>query len=158
MGSKVHTFLHTHKSLVRIMSLSKPVHGRQMDYKPLIVILLDRNCFFMKLICNLYYSFNQLSKTVMTIYVGNINYSLTEDDIRKIFEVMGKVESVKIVQDKRSGRSKGYGFIEMPDKKEAMEAIKTLDGKEVSGRNLRVLKAHTTKKVEEEIKTESIQE
>jgi len=47
----------------------------------------------------------------MTIYVGNINYSLSEDDIRKIFEVMGKVESVKIVQDKRSGRSKGYGFI-----------------------------------------------
>jgi RNA recognition motif-containing protein len=94
----------------------------------------------------------------MTIYVGNINYSLTEDDIRKIFEVMGKVESVKIVQDKRSGRSKGYGFIEMPDKKEAMEAIKTLDGKEVSSRNLRVLKAHTTKKAEEEIKTESIQE
>ncbi len=90
----------------------------------------------------------------MTIYVGNINYSIGEDEIRKIFEVMGKVESVKIVHDKRSGRSKGYGFVEMPDKKEAMEAIKTLDGKEVAGRNLRVLKAHTTKKVEEEIKTE----
>ena len=94
----------------------------------------------------------------MTIYVGNINYSLSEDDIRKIFEVMGKVESVKIVQDKRSGRSKGYGFVEMPDKKEAMEAIKTLDGKEVSSRNLRVLKAHTTKKAEEEIKSEAQQE
>jgi RNA recognition motif-containing protein len=90
----------------------------------------------------------------MTIYVGNINYSIGEDEIRKIFEVMGKVESVKIVHDKRSGKSKGYGFVEMPDKKEAMEAIKTLDGKEVAGRNLRVLKAHTTKKVEEEIKTE----
>ncbi len=90
----------------------------------------------------------------MTIYVGNINYSIGEDEIRKIFEVMGKVESVKIVHDKRSGRSKGYGFVEMPDKKEAMEAIKTLDGKEVAGRNLRVLKAHTTKKVEEEIRTE----
>jgi len=94
----------------------------------------------------------------MTIYVGNINYSLSEDDIRKIFEVMGKVESVKIVQDKRSGKSKGYGFVEMPDKKEAMEAIKTLDGKEVSSRNLRVLKAHTTKKAEEEIKSEAQQE
>jgi len=104
------------------------------------------------------YTLSTLSKTVMTIYVGNINYSLTEEDIRNIFEVMGKVESVKIVQDKRSGKSKGYGFIEMPDKKEAMEAIKTLDGKEVSGRNLRVLKAHTTKKVEEEINSESVQE
>ncbi len=118
----------------------------------IVIILLIRYCFYIKFICNLYI----LSKFfVMTIYVGNINYSLSEDDIRKIFEVMGKVESVKIVQDKRTGKSKGYGFIEMPDKKEAMEAIKTLDGKEVSGRNLRVLKAHTTKKVEEEVKSEA---
>ena len=86
----------------------------------------------------------------MTIYVGNINYSLGEADIQKIFEVMGKVESVKLVEDKKTGKSKGYGFIEMPDKKEAMEAIKTLDGKEVGGRNLRVMKAHSTKKVKEE--------
>ena len=88
----------------------------------------------------------------MTIYVGNISYSLGEDDIRKIFEVMGKVDSVKLILDKRTGRSKGYCFIEMPDKKEAMEAIKTLDGKEVAGRNLRVIKAHSTKKVSEESK------
>ena len=86
----------------------------------------------------------------MTIYVGNINYSLSETDIQKIFEVMGKVESVKLVNDKKTGKSKGYGFIEMSDKKEAMEAIKTLDGKEVGGRNLRVMKAHSTKKVKEE--------
>lgn len=87
----------------------------------------------------------------MTIYVGNINYSLGEDDIQRIFEVMGKVESVKLVKDKKTGKSKGYGFVEMTDKKEAMEAIKTLDGKEVGGRNLRVMKAHSTKKVKEEI-------
>ncbi|MBN2480635.1 MAG: RNA-binding protein [Bacteroidales bacterium] len=85
----------------------------------------------------------------MTIYVGNISYSLGEDDIRKIFEVMGKVDSVKLIVDKRTGKSKGYCFVEMADKKEAMEAIKTLDGKEVSGRNLRVIKAHSTKKVKE---------
>ncbi len=86
----------------------------------------------------------------MTIYVGNINYSLGEAEIQKIFEVLGAVESVKIIRDKRTGRSKGFAFIEMPDKKEAMEAIKTLDGKEVAGRNLRVLKAHSTKKVKED--------
>ncbi len=86
----------------------------------------------------------------MTIYVGNINYSLGEAEIQKIFEVLGTVESVKIIRDKRTGRSKGFAFIEMPDKKEAMEAIKTLDGKEVAGRNLRVLKAHSTKKVKED--------
>jgi RNA recognition motif-containing protein len=92
----------------------------------------------------------------MTIYVGNINYTLGEDDIRKIFEVMGKVDSIKLVRDKRTGKSKGYCFIEMNEKKEAMEAIKTLDGKEVAGRNLRVIKAHSTKKVkeEEEVKVE----
>lgn len=87
----------------------------------------------------------------MTIYVGNISYTLSEEDIGKIFEVMGKVESVKLIRDKRTGKSKGYCFIEMADKKEAMEAINTLDGKEVAGRNLRVIKAHSTKKVPEEV-------
>jgi len=87
----------------------------------------------------------------MTIYVGNINYTLSEEDISKIFEVMGTVETIKLIRDKPTGKSKGYCFIEMPDKKEAMEAINTLDGKEVAGRNLRVIKAHSTKKVKEEV-------
>lgn len=83
--------------------------------------------------------------TDMTIYVGNINYSLGEEEIKKIFEVMGKVDAIKIVRDKRTGKSKGFGFLDMSNKKEAMEAIKTLDGKTVAGRNLRVLRAHTNK-------------
>jgi RNA recognition motif-containing protein len=87
----------------------------------------------------------------MTIYVGNISYTLSEEDISKIFEVMGKVETIKLIRDKPTGKSKGYCFIEMPDKKEAMEAINTLDGKEVAGRNLRVIKAHSTNKVKEEV-------
>jgi RNA recognition motif-containing protein len=87
----------------------------------------------------------------MTIYVGNISYTLSEEDISKIFEVMGQVEAVKLIRDKRTGKSKGYCFIEMTDKKEAMEAINTLYGKEVAGRNLRVIKAHSTKKVKEEV-------
>ncbi len=86
----------------------------------------------------------------MTIYVGNISYNLQDVDIRKIFEVMGRVDSIKLIRDKRTGKSKGYCFIEMPDTKEAMEAIQTLDGKEVAGRNLRVIKAHSIKKVKEE--------
>jgi RNA recognition motif-containing protein len=81
----------------------------------------------------------------MTIYVGNINYSLGEDEVRKIFDVIGKVDAIKIVRDKRTGKSKGFAFIDMASKKEAMEAIKTLDGKTVGGRNLRVLRAHTNK-------------
>jgi len=85
----------------------------------------------------------------MTIYVGNINYSLGETELQKIFEVLGKVDTINMIRDKRTGKSKGFAFIEMPDKKEAMEAIKTLDGREVAGRNLRVLRAHSTKKVKE---------
>jgi RNA recognition motif-containing protein len=81
----------------------------------------------------------------MTIYVGNINYTMSEDDVRHIFEVMGKVDSIKIIRDKKTNKSKGFGFLDMPDKKEGMEAIKTLDGKTVAGRNLRVLRAHTNK-------------
>ncbi len=81
----------------------------------------------------------------MTIYVGNINYSIGEDELRKIFEIMGSVETVKIIRDKRTGKSKGFGFVEMPEKKEAMEAVNTLDGKTVGNRNLRVLEAHSTK-------------
>lgn len=87
----------------------------------------------------------------MTIYIGNISYSLGEEDIKKIFEVIGNVSTIKLIRDKRTGKSKGYCFIEMPDKKEAMEAINTLNGKEVAGRNLRVIKAHSTKKVNEEV-------
>lgn len=81
----------------------------------------------------------------MTIYVGNVNYSLGEDEIKRIFDVIGKVNAIKIIRDKRTGKSKGFGFLDMPSKKEAMEAIKTLDGKTVAGRNLRVLRAHTNK-------------
>lgn len=81
----------------------------------------------------------------MTIYVGNVNYSLSEEDVQRIFEVLGKVDAIKIIRDKKTGKSKGFGFLDMPSKKEAMEAIKTLDGKTVAGRNLRVLRAHTNK-------------
>ena len=81
----------------------------------------------------------------MTIYVGNINYSLGEEDVKRIFEVLGKVDAIKIIRDKKTGKSKGFGFLDMGNKKEAMEAIKTLDGKTVAGRNLRVLRAHTNK-------------
>ncbi|QQS50570.1 MAG: RNA-binding protein [Bacteroidota bacterium] len=81
----------------------------------------------------------------MTIYVGNINYSMGEEDVKRIFEVLGKVDAIKLIRDKKTGKSKGFCFLDMANKKEAMEAIKTLDGKTVAGRNLRVLRAHTNK-------------
>ena len=72
----------------------------------------------------------------MNIYVGNLNYDLSEDDLKNAFEEYGAVESVKIIIDRYSGRSKGFGFIEMNNNDEAKAAMEALSGKEPSGRTL----------------------
>ena len=72
----------------------------------------------------------------MNIYVGNLNYDLSEDDLKNAFEEYGNVESVKIIIDRYSGRSKGFGFIEMNNNDEAKAAMEALSGKELSGRTL----------------------
>ena len=77
----------------------------------------------------------------MNIYVGNLSYEVTEEDLKQAFEAFGQVESVNIIKDKFSGRSKGFGFIEMPDSTDAGSAIDGLDGKELKGRTLKVSKA-----------------
>ena len=77
----------------------------------------------------------------MNIYVGNLSYEATEEDLRHAFEDFGQVESVKIITDKYSGQSKGFGFVEMPDKAEAQSAIEGLNGKELKGRMLKVSEA-----------------
>lgn len=77
----------------------------------------------------------------MNIYVGNLNYNLSEDELRSIFEEFGEVVSAKIIMDKYSGRSKGFGFVEMADNEEANAAIEALNDKDVGGRNIKVNKA-----------------
>ncbi|MBW1804213.1 MAG: RNA-binding protein [Deltaproteobacteria bacterium] len=77
----------------------------------------------------------------MNIYVGNLSYEVTEEDLQKAFEDFGQVESAKIIKDNYSGRSKGFGFVEMPDNACAHSAIEGLDGKELKGRTLKVNKA-----------------
>ncbi len=74
----------------------------------------------------------------MNIYVGNLSYKMTDEDLGKLFETFGSVTEGKIITDRDSGRSKGFGFIEMPDQAEGEEAIKQLDGKEIEGRNIKV--------------------
>jgi RNA recognition motif-containing protein len=64
----------------------------------------------------------------MNMYVGNLSYSVTEDDLKALFSEFGEVESVNVIKDKFSGRSKGFGFVEMPDNSEADKAIKALNG------------------------------
>jgi RNA recognition motif-containing protein len=74
----------------------------------------------------------------MNIYVGNIPYTVTEDEIRVVFERYGKVTTVALVIDRRTNRSRGYGFVEMPNDKDARTAIRELDGSDFHGRSLRV--------------------
>ena len=74
----------------------------------------------------------------MNIYVGKLSNSVTEDDLRAMFEEFGQLQSVKIIKDRYSGQSKGFGFIEMPSNSEADQAIKALNGKFVEGRNIKV--------------------
>ena len=77
----------------------------------------------------------------INIYVGNLSYGTTEDQLRQLFEAYGAVTSAKIIMDQYSGRSKGFGFIEMSDREEGMKAIKELDSKEVGDRSLKVNEA-----------------
>ena len=71
------------------------------------------------------------------IYVGNISYDLTEDQLRKEFEAFGKVNFVRIITNTFNGRSKGFGFVHMPNKSEVDAAIAALNEKEILGRRLR---------------------
>jgi RNA recognition motif-containing protein len=77
----------------------------------------------------------------MNIYVGNLSNDATEDDLRKAFEEFGKVESVRIITDRYTGRSRGFGFVEMPVDDEAKTAISSMNGKELKGRELNVNEA-----------------
>jgi len=77
----------------------------------------------------------------MNIFVGNLNYQLQEEELESIFAEVGEVASTKIIKDKFTGRSKGFGFVEMPNDEEASQAIDQLNGYEAQGRALRVSKA-----------------
>ena len=77
----------------------------------------------------------------MNVYVGNLSYDLSEDDLKTAFEEHGEVSSAKIIFDRYSGRSKGFGFVEMSSDDEAKAAIEALSGKELGGRTLVVNEA-----------------
>lgn len=78
------------------------------------------------------------------IYVGNLSYELTEDQLRKEFEKFGTVGSARIVTDKNGQRSKGFGFVVMPNRPEAENAIAAMSEKEFMGRKMRVNEARNT--------------
>jgi RNA recognition motif-containing protein len=75
------------------------------------------------------------------LYVGNLAFSVTNEDLEALFGQMGKVDNVAVVTDKFSGQSRGFGFVQMADSNEAARAISELDGTELKGRNIKVNEA-----------------
>ena len=81
----------------------------------------------------------------MEIFVGNLSYSCTNDELKTLFEKHGTVTSAKITTDERTGQSKGFGFVEMPNLEEAQTAIAALQGLDFMGRALRLAEARPRK-------------
>lgn len=77
----------------------------------------------------------------MNIFIGNLSYNVTGGDLRQAFEAFGQVASATVIKDKQSGRSKGFGFVEMPVQAEAQSAIEVLNGKALKGRTITVNEA-----------------
>lgn len=77
----------------------------------------------------------------MNIYVGNLPWEIQEEELRKSFEEFGQVASATIIKDKFTNKPRGFGFVEMPEKEEALKAIQALNGKELKGRPMKVNEA-----------------
>lgn len=77
----------------------------------------------------------------MNIYVGNLSYQATDDDLRAAFEAFGQVSSAQVIKDKFTGRSRGFGFVEMPDNSEGQKAIEGVNETDIAGRPVRVNEA-----------------
>ena len=78
---------------------------------------------------------------MINIYVGNLSYTASEDDIRQAFEEHGEVATVSIIKDRETGRSRGFAFVEMPDQEQANTAIEKLNQQEIAGRAVNVNEA-----------------
>jgi RNA recognition motif-containing protein len=77
----------------------------------------------------------------MNIYVGNLSRDVSEVELKEAFQAFGEVQSCNIIKDKFTGESRGFGFVEMPNKEEADKAISMLNGKDLKGRTLKVNEA-----------------
>jgi RNA recognition motif-containing protein len=92
--------------------------------------------------CQVFIIFFRIKKEIrMNIYVGNLSYEVTEEELKEAFEVFGVVETAKVLKDNYTGRSKGFGFVEMSDNADAQSAINDLNDKELKGRILKVNRA-----------------
>ena len=86
----------------------------------------------------------------MNIFVGNLSFTTTSETLQELFEPFGEISSAKVISDRETGRSRGFGFVEMPDDRQAEKAITALDGKDCDGRQLKVNKARERESRERE--------
>jgi RNA recognition motif-containing protein len=77
----------------------------------------------------------------MDLFVGNLKFDINDEELKPVFEEYGTVEKVRIIKDKETGRSRGFGFVTMPNEEEAQKAIEALDNADLEGRTLKVNKA-----------------
>lgn len=77
----------------------------------------------------------------MNIFVGNLSYNTVDNDLRASFEAFGRVDSARVINDRETNRSRGFGFVEMPNENEGRAAIQALDGSMIGGRNVKVNEA-----------------
>lgn len=77
----------------------------------------------------------------MNIYVGNLSYTARDEDLRTAFEAYGQVTSARVISDKETGRSRGFGFVEMPNEAEGRKAIEAVNNQDIAGRAVRVNEA-----------------
>ena len=89
------------------------------------------------------------------LYVGNLSYATDSQDLLDLFSAIGSVKTCRIVEDRVTRRSRGFGFVEMSSKAESENAVAQLDGKEIAGRNLRVSKARTAGELAPRIESSS---
>lgn len=82
----------------------------------------------------------------MNIYVGNLSFKVSDPELMEVFEKFGDVTSAKVIKDRETGRSKGFGFVEIENEAAAQTAIDTLDGTEINGRTVKVNKARPKEK------------
>jgi RNA recognition motif-containing protein len=83
--------------------------------------------------------------SAINIYVGNLSFDANEDQLRELFEGYGRVDSAKIISDQFTGRSRGFGFVEMSDRADGMRAIEELNSRDFKGRSLKVNEARPKK-------------
>ena len=77
----------------------------------------------------------------MNLYIGNLSYNLEESELEEEFKAFGNVKSIKIIKDRETGNSKGFGFVEMESKEEGLKSIEGLNGKSIKGREVRINEA-----------------